>query len=194
MMTFEQNPASSLTNRNERNERNDQNDRAIRKTGGDERNLIVALCYALLGILGSYQSVMHYEIGTLSHMGPGFFPLLGSALVACVGVLMLVKERALLAKSLAMLPEINIKSRLDQAGLVVLSSLSLILLGYAVAIYYLGLMLGIVLLVVSTRIFYPESSWRITAVTASICCGFTYLLVGVVAPSGIAMWPPFISI
>ena len=191
MMTFEQNPASSMTNRNERN---DHNDRAIRKTGGDERNLIVALCYALLGILGSYQSVMHYEIGTLSHMGPGFFPLLGSALVACVGVLMLVKERALLAKSLAMLPEINIKSRLDQAGLVVLSSLSLILLGYAVAIYYLGLMLGIVLLVVSTRIFYPESSWRITAVTASICCGFTYLLVEVVAPSGIAMWPPFISI
>lgn len=200
MMTFEHNPASSLTNHNERNDHsdyndhNDHNDRAIRKSDGDERNLIVALCYALVGILGTYQSVMHYEIGTLSHMGPGFFPLLGSALVAFVGVLMLVKERALLTKSLAMLPEINIKSRLDQAGLVVLSSLSLILLGYAVAIYYLGLMLGIVLLVVSTRIFYPESSWRITALTASICCGFTYLLVAVVAPSGIAIWPPFISI
>lgn len=78
MMTFEHNPASSLTNRNERNDhsgqndRIDHNDRAIRKTGGDERNLIVALCYALLGILGTYQSVMHYEVGTLSHMGPGF--------------------------------------------------------------------------------------------------------------------------
>ena len=88
MMTFEHNPASSLTNRNERNDhsgQNDHNDRAIRKTDGDERNLIVALCYALLGILGTYQSVTHYEIGTLSHMGPGFFPLLGSALVALVG-------------------------------------------------------------------------------------------------------------
>ena len=157
------------------------------------KNQIVALCYLVFGVVMLYQCVMFYDIGTFAQMQAGFFPLIGSGLITLAGFFMLLKEVAdgLRAKTS---DDVNHSAhRMDWAELCIVLMFTVILLAYALTIHYLRLMPSIALLVISSRIFYPESSWRLTLISLMLCTALAYLLVEVIAPSGVMLWPDFIG-
>jgi hypothetical protein len=158
------------------------------------KNRIVALCYLVFGLVMLYQSVMFYDIGTFAQMQAGFFPLIGSGLIVLAGFFMLLKEVFVAFRAKASDGVRHSAHRGDWSELFIVLVFTVILLTYALAIHYLGLMASITLLVISSRVFYPESSWRLTLIGLVLCTALSYLLVEVIAPSGVMLWPDFIGV
>lgn len=56
----------------------------------DTRDLIGGLVMTALGLAAAWHAGQHYDIGTLSRMGPGYFPVALGLVLAALGVLITV--------------------------------------------------------------------------------------------------------
>lgn len=124
---------------------------------------LFVIAFAIVFGLGSLQ----YKIGTLSHAGPGLFPLLVSIMVGVIGVVMLVQSRFAAREALELHPK-NI-------GILLLA-----LCGFAVASHFVNMTLGIVFMVfTSTLAGASYSVWRnlkISVVLVAVAFAFQKLL------------------
>jgi hypothetical protein len=111
-----------------------------------DRNLGRGLFLALVA-LGFGLGALRYPVGSLSHAGPGFFPLMVSALLMLLAVCAIVQSRFLERKPM------NIK--LKNISLILLS-----LAGFVVVSKLLDMVAGIVFLVFVSGFAASSYSWQ----------------------------------
>lgn len=59
-----------------------------------KRDVCAGGLMALIGAGVAYDSAHYYDLGSLTHMGPGMFPLMIGAVLACIGVVMVAAALA----------------------------------------------------------------------------------------------------
>lgn len=138
--------------------------RAVR----NQPDFILGLLYVLAGG-GFAVASSRYDMGTLSYMGPGYFPFLLGVLLAAIGVLIVL--RAVAARSVRVrLAPWNLRSLFWMVGSIVVFGLTL---------HPLGLVISLVLLVIMASLACHEFTWKTTLINAFVMVvlnvgGFVY--------------------
>lgn len=134
----------------------------------NQPDFLLGSLYALAGGGFAVTSV-HYDMGQLSYMGPGYFPFLLGVLLAGIGLLIIARSVARGA-SRARLSGWNFRSIFWMVGSVMI---------FGLALEPLGLIVALVLLVVLASLASHEFTWRTTLVNALVMVvlnvgGFVY--------------------
>jgi HAMP domain-containing protein len=124
------------------------------------------------------------EIGSLTRMGPGYFPLIISTGIILTGL-------AIAVKSLLLTPALPSEGRIELgrpfSGLLILGSVAL----YAATLLTLGFVLSISLMVIAASCAHPLFRLRDAVISAVILTTLSALLfvggLGLIVP----MWPTF---
>jgi len=128
-------------------------------TQRDYQDILGGALLCVLGIFCAIYAYNSYEIGSLSRMGPGFFPTSLGVLLAIIGILI-----TLPALVRAGTPGVPVEWR---TGLLVVASI----VAFAVTLRTAGLVVATVLTVVISSLSDRETTWRlrlILAVTVTI--------------------------
>ena len=123
-----------------------------------------------------------YSLGTATRMGPAYFPIMLSILLALIGL-------AVMAGAVAPRAKAERLARWDLKGLVwVTASIAL----FAALLYPLGGVLALLVLVVVSSRASPEFTWIGTLVNAAVliamCVGIFVFGIGLQMP----LWPAFL--
>ena len=139
--------------------------------------------YIAIGLFGA-TTLGENEIGSLSRMGPGYFPLIISTGIILTGL-------AIAVKSLLLTPALPSEGRIELgrpfSGLLILGSVAL----YAATLLTLGFVLSISLMVIAASCAHPLFRLRDAVISAVILTTLSALLfvggLGLIVP----MWPTF---
>ena len=136
----------------------------------NQKDFAAGLFYIAIGLFGA-TTLGENEIGSLSRMGPGYFPLIISTGIILTGL-------AIAVKSLLLTPF---------SGLLILGSVAL----YAATLLTLGFVLSISLMVIAASCAHPLFRLRDAVISAVILTTLSALLfvggLGLIVP----MWPTF---
>ena len=139
----------------------------------NQKDFAAGLFYIVIGLFGA-TTLGENEIGSLSRMGPGYFPLIISTGIILTGL-------AIAVKSLLLTPA------LPSEGLLILGSVAL----YAATLLTLGFVLSISLMVIAASCAHPLFRLRDAVISAVILTTLSALLfvggLGLIVP----MWPTF---
>lgn len=119
--------------------------------------LIVAMGLAA-GIIGS-----RYSFGTLTRMGPGYFPIVLSSLLVALGLWIAWSER----KNTMRWPETNIRA---------LASIALAVIAFGLTVRPLGFVAAVMLLVVLSWLAQPRPKLFEAAIAGLVLAAFTYVV------------------
>ena len=125
-----------------------------------------------------------YSMGTAARMGPGYFPFWLGALMACLGIFILIG--ALLPKATETVVEkFDFKILAIIVGSIVL---------FAFILRPLGLIISMLLLVLVSSVASHEHSWKVSAMNAvflTVLCWLSFVKgLGLVCP----IWPSFLGL
>ena len=146
----------------------------------NQKDFAAGLFYIVIGLFGA-TTLGENEIGSLSRMGPGYFPLIISTGIILTGL-------AIAVKSLLLTPsEGRIELGRPFSGLLILGSVAL----YAATLLTLGFVLSISLMVIAASCAHPLFRLRDAVISAVILTTLSALLfvggLGLIVP----MWPTF---
>lgn len=148
----------------------------MRSMGTGSKELWSGLLFLAIGCVAVAMG-MQYPIGTLSRMGPGFFPLALGAIIAILGLIFLV--RALIAAGTPL-------SGSNPVALVcVLGSVAL----FAGLLGTLGLAISSFVLVVAAYVAGPEMNWRQMLALGVGLAAFVVILFALLLKMQIAIGP-----
>ena len=147
----------------------------------NQKDFAAGLFYIAIGLFGA-TTLGENEIGSLSRMGPGYFPLIISIGIILTGL-------AIAVKSLLLTPALPSEGRIELgrpfSGLLILGSVAL----YAATLLTLGFVLSISLMVIACA--HPLFRLRDAVISAVILTTLSALLfvggLGLIVP----MWPMF---
>lgn len=157
-----------------------------RETGKEEemlansRDFCAGLFFIAVGV-AVFVIARNYGIGSLAHLGPGFFPMLLGALLVALGLAIggvALRERGAARISLSWRP--------------------LIIISMAVAIFALGLdalglFLAVALLVTVSRLARPGESWIESGVLALGSAAVASVLFWYVLGLPVPLWPALVG-
>lgn len=149
----------------------------------NQKDFAAGLFYIAIGLFGA-TTLGENEIGSLSRMGPGYFPLIISTGIILTGL-------AIAVKSLLLMPALPSEGRIELgrpfSGLLILGSVAL----YAATLLTLGFVLSISLMVIAASCAHPLFRLRDAVISAVILTTLSALLfvggLGLIVP----MWPTF---
>lgn len=149
----------------------------------NQKDFAAGLFYIAIGLFGA-TTLGENEIGSLSRMGPGYFPLIISTGIILTGL-------AIAVKSLLLTPALPSEGRIELgrpfSGLLILGSVAL----YAATLLTLGFVLSISLMVIAASCAHPLFRLRDAVISAVILTTLSALLfvggLGLIVP----MWPTF---
>ncbi len=150
----------------------------------NQKDFAAGVFYIAIGLFAA-TTLGDNEIGTLSRMGPGYFPLIIATMLMLTGLAIVVK--ALLAA-----PPAGEETRIDwgrpKAPLLILGSAALC----AMTLLELGFMLSISLMVVVSSLAHPFFRLRDALISAVVLSTLSALLfiggLGMIVP----LWPAFL--
>ncbi|WP_353173996.1 tripartite tricarboxylate transporter TctB family protein [Paracandidimonas soli] len=128
----------------------------------------LGLLYLLSGG-GFAAAAVRYNMGTLAYMGPGYFPFILGALLAAIGLLIILRAVFGRGASVRLAPW-NLRSLFWMVGSVI---------AFGLALQPLGLILALVLLVILASLASHEFTWKTTLINAAVMVvlnvgGFVY--------------------
>ncbi len=136
------------------------------------------LMFVALG-LGFAWKASHYQLGTAARMGPGYFPFWLGAILALLGLVMLLGALSKRADQTSIAP-FNWRILLLVVGSVVV---------YALSLRLLGIYLSVLVLVLLSSLASHEFNWKVSLANAIFLVAFTYLAfikgLGLIFP----LWP-----
>ena len=164
----------------------------------NQKDFAAGLFYIVIGLFGA-TTLGENEIGSLSRMGPGYFPLIISTGIILTGLanpnafkyIMILTGLAIAVKSLLFTPALPSEGRIELgrpfSGLLILGSVAL----YAATLLTLGFVLSISLMVIAASCAHPLFRLRDAVISAVILTTLSALLfvggLGLIVP----MWPTF---
>jgi hypothetical protein len=119
----------------------------------------------------------NYPLGTLLRMGPGYFPILVGALMALIGLALVVQSF------------LRPGEKASRPALKPLAQVTVSLFVFAVTLDRLGLVLATVILIVLSRLASPLGSWRGTAVLSVVMVATAVLIFHTVLDLPLKLWP-----
>ncbi|MBP6115582.1 MAG: tripartite tricarboxylate transporter TctB family protein [Neisseriaceae bacterium] len=140
------------------------------------QDAVVGAVFVLLGAAFALASWRTLPVGTAAQMGAGFLPFfVGLALLGCGGVLLY-------------------QARVTAVGVptiawAVLLKLLCLFLMYGAALSHLGLLPGIALLLLGSRLFYPTLGWRRLLALTVVTLVLMWCLVSLVLGLNLPLWP-----
>ena len=134
----------------------------------NQKDFAAGLFYIAIGLFGA-TTLGENEIGSLSRMGPGYFPLIISTGIILTGL-------AIAVKSLLLTPALPSEGRIELgrpfSGLLILGSVAL----YAATLLTLGFVLSISLMVIAASCAHPLFRLRDAVISAVILTTLSALL------------------
>ena len=141
------------------------------------RDFWSGLLFGGLGLFVAVYAATHYQLGSALRMGPGYFPTAVGALVAVLGLVLMLTSLRVKGPPI---PRIHLRPIL----LIVVASI-----GYGYLLRPLGLVLATALLVVVSAAGGHEFRWREALLLAAVLALFSVLVFIYALGLPFALWP-----
>jgi len=142
----------------------------------DYQDIIGGGLLVALGVFCAIYAYNEYDMGTMSRMGPGFFPTWLGILLAIIGVLIILPALARAGTG-------HMKIEWRTAFLVLAS-----IVAFAVTLRTLGLVVATMATVIIGSIADRETTWRLRVIMAVIITVFTVLIFQVGLGMVLPLW------
>lgn len=142
----------------------------------DLTDIIGGLFITAVGLFFGLYAMFNYGIGTLSRMGPGYFPMALGFIMAVLGVLVVLPALGRSGNA----PSINWKALLIIIGSIVIFGATLKILGIVVAT---------MLTVVAASLADDEITWKGRAILAAVVAPLVYMIFIFGLGMTIRTWP-----
>ena len=148
----------------------------MRSMASGSKELWSGLLFLAIGGVAVGMAVQ-YPIGTMSRMGPGFFPLGLGAIIAILGLIFLVRALTAAGTPLSGSNPLALVCVLGSAGL------------FAGLLGTLGLAISSFVLVVAAYVAGPELKWRRMLALGVGLAAFVVILFALLLRMQVAIWP-----
>lgn len=142
----------------------------------DPSDLISGLVLTAVGLFFAFYAMSNYDMGTLSRMGPGYFPVALGFILAGLGMWVVLPALGRPGEA----PKINWKALLIITG-------SMVLFGATLTV--LGIVLATMITVVVAFLADDDITWTGRAVLAVVVAPLVYLIFIVGLGMTIRTWP-----
>ncbi len=129
----------------------------------NDRNLLKGLWLALIALVFGLGS-LNYPVGRLERAGPGFFPLLVSAILMLLAISMIIRSR--------FTEKVPVVFNYRNLGIILAS-----LAAFALVSRWVNMTAGIVVLVFVSSIAASSHSWKRNFLVAGVLLGIAFVFV-----------------